>query len=221
MKEGNYSYAVGARWMLSAVARIYRPGAKADYCVILEGPQGIKKSTALRTLAGEYFTDELADWGSKDAALQIRGVWIVEISELDSLVRSEIASIKAFMSRSADRFRPPFGKRVVECQRQCVFAGTVNHTEYLRDETGARRSWRFCAAPSTSRHSREIVISFGPKRDTDTHPVRNGGWIRPPWPKSPPKNRLLVIKATPGKKSSGHGWKFVRTRLFRKCWKNA
>jgi predicted P-loop ATPase len=79
--------------------------------------------------------------GSKDAALQIRGVWIVEISELDSLVRSEIASIKAFMSRSADRFRPPFGKRVVECPRQCVFAGTVNHTEYLRDETGARRFW--------------------------------------------------------------------------------
>ena len=141
VEESNYSYAVGARWMLSAIARIYRPGAKADCCLILEGPQGIKKSTALRTLAGEYFTDELADLGSKDAALQIRGVWIVEISELDSLVRSEIASIKAFMSRSADRFRPPFGKRVVECPRQCVFAGTVNHTEYLRDETGARRFW--------------------------------------------------------------------------------
>jgi predicted P-loop ATPase len=141
VEESNYSYAVGARWMLSAIARIYRPGAKADCCLILEGPQGIKKSTALRTLAGEYFTDELADLGSKDAALQIRGVWIVEISELDSLVRSEIASIKAFMSRSADRFRPPFGKHVVECPRQCVFAGTVNHTEYLRDETGARRFW--------------------------------------------------------------------------------
>lgn len=125
----------------SRVARIYRPGAKADCCLILEGPQGIKKSTALRTLAGEYFTDELADLGSKDAALQIRGVWIVEISELDSLARSEIASIKAFMSRTADRFRPPFGKRVIECPRQCVFAGTVNHTEYLRDETGARRFW--------------------------------------------------------------------------------
>jgi predicted P-loop ATPase len=127
--------------MLSGIARIHRPGAKADCCLILEGPQGIKKSTALRTLAGEYFTDELADLGSKDAALQIRGVWIVEISELDSLARSEIASIKAFMSRAADRFRPPFGKRVIECPRQCVFAGTVNHTECLRDETGARRFW--------------------------------------------------------------------------------
>jgi predicted P-loop ATPase len=141
VEANNYSYAVGSRWILSAVARIYHPGAKADCCLILEGPQGIKKSTALRTLAGEYFTDELADLGSKDAALQIRGVWIVEISELDSLARSEIASIKAFMSRTSDRFRPPFGKRVIECPRQCVFAGTVNHTEYLRDETGARRFW--------------------------------------------------------------------------------
>jgi predicted P-loop ATPase len=141
VEESNYSYAVGSRWMLSAVARIYRPGVKADCCLILEGPQGIKKSTALRTLAGEYFTDELANLGSKDASMQIRGVWIVEISELDSLARSEVASIKAYMSRTADRFRPPFGKRVIEYPRQCVFAGTVNHTEYLRDETGARRFW--------------------------------------------------------------------------------
>jgi predicted P-loop ATPase len=139
--QSNYAHAVGSRWMLSAVARIYRPGAKANCCLILEGPQGIRKSTALRTLAGEYFTDELADLGSKDAALQIRGVWIVEIAELDSLARSEVASIKAFMSRTSDRFRPPFGKRVIECPRQCVFAGTVNHTEYLRDETGGRRFW--------------------------------------------------------------------------------
>ena len=145
VEESNYSYAVGTRWMLSAVARIYQPGAKADCCLILEGPQGIKKSTALRTLAGEYFTDELADLGSKDAALQLSGVWIVELSELDSLARSEIASIKAFTSRTTDRFRPPFGRRVIECPRQCVFAGTVNHTEYLRDETALAASGR-CGA---------------------------------------------------------------------------
>jgi predicted P-loop ATPase len=67
---------VGARWIISAVARIFRPGAKADCCLILEGPQGIRKPTALRIIAGEYFTDELADLGSKDAAMQTRGVWI-------------------------------------------------------------------------------------------------------------------------------------------------
>ncbi len=69
-----------ARWLVSAVARIFRPGAKADCCLILEGPQGIRKSTALRTLAGEFFTDGLADLGSKDAAMQTRGVWIIELT---------------------------------------------------------------------------------------------------------------------------------------------
>ena len=114
--------------------------------MILEGAQGIRKSTALRTLAGEYFTDELADLGSKDAAMQTRGVWIIELSELDSLSHSEVARIKAFMSRTTDRFRPPYGMRLVESPRQCVFAGTVNHSTYLRDETGGRRFWPVACA---------------------------------------------------------------------------
>lgn len=140
-EDTSYSRAIGSRWLISSVARIYRPGAKADCCLILEGPQGIKKSTALKTLAGPYFTDELADLGSKDSALQTRGVWIIELSELDTLSRSEVSRIKAFMSRTTDRFRPPYGKRLIESPRQCVFAGTVNHSTYLRDDTGARRFW--------------------------------------------------------------------------------
>jgi predicted P-loop ATPase len=135
------SPAIGSRWLISAVARIFQPGAKADCCLILEGPQGIRKSTALRTIAGEYFTDELADLGSKDAAMQTRGVWIIELSELDNLSHAEVARIKAFMSRATDQFRPPYGMRLVESPRQCVFAGTVNHGSYLRDETGGRRFW--------------------------------------------------------------------------------
>ena len=142
-----YGRAVGSRWLISAVARIHRPGAKADCCLILEGPQGIRKSTALRTLAGEFFTDELADLGSKDAAMQTRGVWIIELSELDSLSHSEVARIKAFMSRTTDRFRPPYAMRLVESPRQCVFAGTVNHSAYLRDETGGRRFWPIACGP--------------------------------------------------------------------------
>ena len=141
VEETEYSRAVGLRWLISAIAQIYRPGAKADCCLILEGPQGIRKSTALRIIAGEYFTDELADLGSKDAAMQTRGVWIIELSELDSLSHAEVARIKAFMSRTTDRFRPPYGMRLVESPRQCVFAGTVNHSSYLRDETGGRRFW--------------------------------------------------------------------------------
>ena len=102
--DTEYCRAVGARWLISAVARVFRPGVKANCCLILEGPQGIRKSTALRTIAGEYFTDELADLGSKDAAMQTRGVWIIEL-ELDNLGHAEVARIKAFMSRTTDRFR--------------------------------------------------------------------------------------------------------------------
>jgi putative DNA primase/helicase len=131
----------GRLWAISAVARIMRPGAKADCCLVLEGAQGIGKSTALRTLAGEWFTDQLADLGSKDASMQCHGVWIVEIAELDSINRSESSRIKAFMSATFDRIRLPYGKNIIEWPRDCVFAGSVNHDAYLRDETGARRFW--------------------------------------------------------------------------------
>jgi putative DNA primase/helicase len=137
----DYTAAVGSRWLISAVARIYKPGTKADCCLILENKQGAFKSTALRVLAHPYFTDDIDDLGSKDAAMQTRGVWIIEIAELDSMSRGEVSKIKAFMSRSTDRFRPPYGKRLIESPRGCVFAGSVNHSAYLRDETGARRFW--------------------------------------------------------------------------------
>jgi predicted P-loop ATPase len=140
-ETSDYTEAVGARWLLSGVARIFRPGCKADCCLILEGKQGIGKSRTMATLAGPWYADEIAELGSKDAALQTRGVWIVEISELDSLSRSEVSKVKAFLSRTTDRFRPPYGRRVIESPRQCIFGGTVNHSAYLRDETGGRRFW--------------------------------------------------------------------------------
>jgi predicted P-loop ATPase len=138
-----YAGAVGRRFLISAVARVFQPGCKADCCLILEGPQGRRKSSALRILAvrDEWFTDDIADLGSKDAALQTAGVWIIEMGELDSIGRSDVSKIKAFISRQTDRFRPPYGRRVITYKRQCVFAGSVNHGSYLRDETGARRFW--------------------------------------------------------------------------------
>lgn len=133
--------AVGVRWMLGAVARAFEPGCQMDSAIILEGAQGAGKSSALRTLSLGWFTDELADVGSKDAAMQLHGNWIVEIAELDAISRAEAAKVKAFLTRRYDKYRPPYGRHVIERARQCVFAGSVNHNDYLRDETGGRRFW--------------------------------------------------------------------------------
>jgi predicted P-loop ATPase len=134
--------AVGAKWLIGAVARVFQPGCKMDCCIVLEGPQGIRKSSALRVLAEPWFCDEIADLGSKDSSMQVHGVLVVEIAELDALQKSEVSKVKAFMSRSTDRYRPPYAKYLVEAPRESVFAGSVNPgIKYLKDETGGRRFW--------------------------------------------------------------------------------
>ncbi|HLO76018.1 MAG TPA: virulence-associated E family protein [Magnetospirillum sp.] len=139
----DYTHAVGRAWMISAVARVYKPGCKADYALIFEGPQGLQKSKAARILGGEWFTDDLADLGTKDSALQMQGVLIIEIAELSAMGKSSVDTIKSFIARQEDRFRSPYEKRVMPHPRQCVFVGTVNpgSNGYLTDETGNRRFW--------------------------------------------------------------------------------
>jgi predicted P-loop ATPase len=140
--ESAYTQAVGAKFLIGAVARVLAPGCKNDCCLVLEGPQGLYKSTALKVLATPWFTDEVADLGSKDSSMQVHGVLIVEIAELDAMSKSDVSKIKSFMSRAVDRYRPPYGKHLVEAPRESVFAGTVNPgIKYLKDETGGRRFW--------------------------------------------------------------------------------
>src|SRR5664279_5811214 len=90
------------------------------------------------SLFDPWFSDEVADLGSKDAAMQMSGVWCIELSELDAYSRAETGRIKAWTSRNVDRFRPPYGSRVIESPRSCVFVGTTNGDSYLKDETGNR-----------------------------------------------------------------------------------
>ena len=126
--------------MISAVARIVSPGSKVDAALtVLEGKQGLLKSTAIKALFDPWFTDEIADLGSKDSAMQCAGVWCVEIAELDAMNKAEVSKVKAFLSRTTDRYRPPYGRRVVERPRSCIFFGSTNARDYLKDATGARR----------------------------------------------------------------------------------
>jgi predicted P-loop ATPase len=136
-----YTREIGARSLFSAVARIYRPGIKADCMTILEGPQGRGKSSAIRVLFDPWFTDQLSEIGTKDSSLELRGIWCAEYSDLDAMGRAEATRIKAFMSRTTDRFRPPYGRVPIAVDRQCVFWGTSNEHEYLKDATGGRRFW--------------------------------------------------------------------------------
>jgi len=133
---------VAKKWLIAAVARAMQPGCKVDTMLILEGRQGIGKSRALATLAGErFFSDAAIDFGTKDACQTIQGAWIFELAELDALLRRDPATVKAFLSRAADRFRVPYGRVPESVPRGVVFAGTVNHGAYLRDATGNRRYW--------------------------------------------------------------------------------
>lgn len=137
-----YTARVGNWFLMGMIARVMKPGCKFDYCLVLEGPQGKGKSTALNILAGdEWFGDTDLDLHNKDAMIALQGKWLYEISELGAIARSEEKRQKSFLSRCVDEFRPPYGRRDVKMPRQLAFAGTTNEWEWNKDPTGGRRFW--------------------------------------------------------------------------------
>ncbi len=136
-----YNRMVGKWFIMGMVNRILRPGCQMDNMVILEGGQGRKKSSALRALAGEWFADTPIKIGDKDATLNLAGIWLYEIAELDSFNRAEVTAVKQYVSSRVDRVREPYARRPVDRPRQGVLAGTTNQNEYFKDPTGSRRFW--------------------------------------------------------------------------------
>lgn len=142
--DTDYTRLVGRRFLISAMARGLNPGCKVDTMLVVEGAQGLKKSTMVRVLCGDdWFSDQLGDVRTKESAELLQGVWIIEVPEMDKFERPEANAVKAFLSRRFDRYRPPYGKTPQRRERRVIFFGTINPdgVGYLKDTTGNRRYW--------------------------------------------------------------------------------
>lgn len=143
-----YSRSVSRLMLIAAVTRIFEPGHKFDFAVILEGLQGKRKSTFIKTLGRSWFAELDGDFHDPKSMVELmQGAWIMEIPELSGFNRGDVRSIKAFISRQRDRARLAYARRAGEFPRQCIFIGSTNDKEYLKDDTGGRRFWpMLCSA---------------------------------------------------------------------------
>ncbi|MEA5159079.1 virulence-associated E family protein, partial [Lactiplantibacillus plantarum] len=137
--DNHYTRMVTRKWLAGAIARVYLPGVKFDIIPILEGVQGLGKSTLVRQLAPDYFSDDMKSMKDKDDYQKLMGSWIIELAELSAMNKTDIESIKNFTSAQSDYYRNTYARRPEQHPRRNVFIGSTNHRDYLKDATGERR----------------------------------------------------------------------------------
>ncbi|MDY5509507.1 virulence-associated E family protein [Dysosmobacter sp.] len=145
------------KWFSAAVARVMRPGCKFDNCLVLCGPQNLGKSSFADVMSRGWFQDSLVDMNGKDGYEALHGSWIIELAELASTKRSDVETVKTFLSKREDTYRPAYARRAATFPRQCVFFGTTNEAEWLKDRTGNRRFWPITVTRRMDRAALERV----------------------------------------------------------------
>lgn len=156
--DTHYTRQATRKMLLAAVTRLYRPGCKFDQMLVLVGPQGAGKSSLLAKLGRDWFSDSLRTFENKEAGEHLQSGWIFEIGELSAMKKSEVEEVKAFLSKTEDRYRVAYDRQVSEFPRKCIFFGTTNTRDFLRDATGNRRFWPIEVFPehATKSHWEEL-----------------------------------------------------------------
>ncbi|EGQ0386362.1 hypothetical protein HDN74_002316 [Staphylococcus pseudintermedius] len=147
VEDSKVNRTITRKSLTAGVARVMEPGCKFDYMLTLYGPQGVGKSAILKKLGGAWFSDSLVSVTGKEAYEALQGVWIMEMAELAATRKAEVEAIKHFISKQIDRFRVAYGHYIEDFPRQCIFIGTTNKVDFLRDETGGRRFWPMTVNP--------------------------------------------------------------------------
>lgn len=151
-EDNELNRAMTRKHFTAAVARVYNPGCKYDYCLIIAGAEGIGKSTLFNVMGGDWFSDSLVTMEGTKGMEQARNGWVIELPELGGIKRSDVEQVKAYISRQNDMYRPAYGSVMESHPRQCVFCGTTNETYFLKGETGNRRFWVIGVNPELRKH---------------------------------------------------------------------
>jgi len=147
-EDSDYVKQVTRKMFIAAVKRLYEPGCKFDYMLVLVGPQGAGKSTIIQMMARNWFSDSLKTFDSKDAGEHLQSAWIFEFGELAGMTKTEVDEIKQFITKRADKYRVAYDRVVTDFPRKCVFFGTTNNCNFLKDPTGNRRFWPVTIDPA-------------------------------------------------------------------------